>query len=265
MNEEIAETNSSTETEVINETGSSNGTGASFKMNRNQLKYLLIIAMLIDHIAWGFVPTESLLGQIMHVIGRLTGPTMSVLLAEGYYYTRDRKKYAIRLGIFALISWIPFSLFESGTLFGMGPGMIYTLFIAFITVWMWDRLKAPKAVKVILVIIMCILSIFGDWPVFAVLWALFSFTYRERPVAKWISFCAVAAFVVLFITVIPALATGNLNNLFQLGIFLVPVILIFFYDGKAGRKSKVNKWFFYIFYPAHLLILYLIKVAVGIY
>ena len=71
-------------------------------LNRNQLKYLVIAAMLIDHIAWAFVPTASLLGQVMHVIGRLTGPTMAYMLAEGYHYTRNVKKYAVRLGIFAV-------------------------------------------------------------------------------------------------------------------------------------------------------------------
>ena len=83
-------------------------------LNRNQLKYLVIAAMLIDHIAWAFVPTASLLGQAMHIVGRLTGPTMAYMLAEGYHYTRNVKKYALRLGIFAVISWLPFSYFERG-------------------------------------------------------------------------------------------------------------------------------------------------------
>ena len=95
-------------------------------LNRNELKYLVIIAMLIDHIAWAFVPTASLLGQIMHIIGRLTGPTMAYMLADGYYYTRSVKKYACRLGIFALLSWIPFSYFELGHI-GLQFGVIYTL------------------------------------------------------------------------------------------------------------------------------------------
>ena len=234
------------------------------KMNRNQLKYLLIIAMLIDHIAWAFVPTASPLGQVMHFIGRLTGPTMSLLLGEGYYYTRDRKKYALRLGIFALISWIPFSLFETGKPFMPALGMIFSLFIAFLTVWMWDKLKAPKAVKVILVIVACLITILGDWPIFAVLWALFSYIYREKPVSKWVSFGIVAFFEVAVIGILPLIAGGDwTRELFQLGIVLVPIVYIVFYGGKKGSNSPVHKWFFYVFYPGHLLILYLLKLALG--
>lgn len=48
-----------------------------YTLNRNQLKYLVIIAMLIDHLAWAFVPTDTVLAQIMHFVGRLTGPTMA--------------------------------------------------------------------------------------------------------------------------------------------------------------------------------------------
>ena len=73
-------------------------------LNRNQLKYILIVAMIIDHIAWKFVPTASLLGELMHLVGRLTGPSMAILLAEGYSYTTDKMKYAKRLFIFSLIS-----------------------------------------------------------------------------------------------------------------------------------------------------------------
>ena len=74
------------------------------RLNRNELKYLAMAAMLIDHIAWAFVPLNSMPGQLMHFVGRLTGPTMAFFLAEGYIHTRDRKKYGLRLGLFALIS-----------------------------------------------------------------------------------------------------------------------------------------------------------------
>jgi len=62
-------------------------------LNRNQLKYIVIVAMLIDHIAWGFVYMDSVLGQVMHFIGRLTGPTMVYFIVEGYLHTRNVKKF----------------------------------------------------------------------------------------------------------------------------------------------------------------------------
>lgn len=124
-------------------------------LNRNQLKYLVIAAMLIDHIAWAFVPTASLLGQVMHIIGRLTGPTMAYMLAEGYHYTRSVKKYAMRLGIFAVISWLPFSYFESG---GIRPafGVIYTLFLSLLAIWFWDKAKCSVSVKWLAVLVLCV-------------------------------------------------------------------------------------------------------------
>ena len=64
-------------------------------MNRTQLKYIVILAMLIDHIAWAFVPTASIPGQLMHFIGRLTAPTMAFFVAEGYIHTHNIKNYAL--------------------------------------------------------------------------------------------------------------------------------------------------------------------------
>ena len=159
-------------------------------LNRNQLKYLVIAAMLIDHIAWAFVPTASLLGQVMHIIGRLTGPTMAYMLAEGYRYTRSVKKYAMRLGIFAVISWLPFSYFESG---GIRPafGVIYTLFLSLLAIWFWDKAKCSVSVKWLAVLVLCILSVFGDWAMFDVLYALTFFRYRENPREKWLTFSGI--------------------------------------------------------------------------
>ena len=99
------------------------------KLNRNELKYLAIAAMLIDHIAWGFVPLQSAAGQLMHFVGRLTGPTMAFFLAEGCIHTSNRRRYGLRLAIFALLSWPCFSWFETGHPFRLQFGVIYTLLV----------------------------------------------------------------------------------------------------------------------------------------
>ena len=231
-------------------------------INRTALKYIAIVAMLIDHIAWAFVPTASILGQVMHFIGRLTGPTMAYMLYEGYIHTKNVKKYAIRLGIFALISWAPFSLFELGFWPAPGLGVIWTLFLALLTLCMWDRTKLPKAVKVILVIVACILSLFGDWMVFDILWPLFLFIYRGNPKKQWISFNIIILFEVAITTLAAATSGSPFRNAFQFGAFMVPLIIVFFYNGESGSRNAFHKWFFYIFYPLHLIVLWALKAFV---
>ena len=219
-------------------------------LNRNQLKYLVIAAMLIDHIAWAFVPTASLLGQVMHVIGRLTGPTMAYMLAEGYHYTRNVKKYAMRLGIFAVISWLPFSYFESG---GIRPafGVIYTLFLSLLAIWFWDKAKCSLSVKWLDIFGLCLLSVFGDWAIFDVLYALTFFRYRESPREKWLSFGGITLVCCMSVLTSEPMWSG----LFQLGIFLVIPLIQYCYNGEGGSKKPFHKWFFYVFYPLHLLVL----------
>lgn len=234
-------------------------------LNRNQLKYLVIAAMLIDHIAWAFVPTASVLGQVMHFIGRLTGSTMAYFIAEGYHYTRNVKKYAMRLGIFALLSWIPFVYFEFGTLpivvqdgsVQIRPyfGVLYTLLLGLLAIWLWDRGKCARGLKFVGIFGLCVLSIFGDWPIFDVLYCLCLYIYRENPKAKWTAFCCITVVCCMDIF----LAKPWWVGLFQLGIFLVPLLIHFCYNGESGSKKPVHKWFFYVFYPAHLLVLGLLK------
>lgn len=234
--------------------------------NRNQIKYLVIVAMLIDHIAWAFIPMESVLGQIMHFIGRLTGPTMAYFLVEGYIHTRNVKKYALRLGIFALISWVPFCLFEFQRLpiamvdgrwrFTPTFGVIYTLFLGLLAVWLWDKGKCPKYCKVLGIIGLCILSVFGDWPVYDILYPMIFFVYRNNTRKKWIFFSILTGISIL----VPFLAVGFIIwGIYQLGMFMVPIILLFFYNGESGSKKPIHKWFFYVFYPLHLLVLWILQ------
>ena len=233
-------------------------------MNRNQIKYLVIVAMLIDHIAWAFVPTSSIPGQVMHFIGRLTGPTMAYFIAEGYAYTHNVKRYALRLGIFALISWAPFVLFEYGTLpvwFVDGEirwepsfGVIYTLFLSLLAIWLWDKGKCKRWLKILGIVGLCILSVFGDWPVFDVLFALFFFIYKDDTKKKWIAFSGIAFVEVGFIMLL-----GGMSQFFQIGVFMIPLLFLFCYNGESGSKRSIHKWFFYLFYPAHLLVLGLIR------
>ena len=238
----------------------------SLSLNRNQLKYIVIAAMLIDHIAWAFVPTFSVLGQIMHFIGRLTAPTMAFFVAEGYHYTRNFKKYAVRMAVFAVISWVPFVFFETGRLpimiyegglmrFHPEQGVIYTLFLGLMAIRLWDSEKFPKWLKIIGIIAVCAISVIGDWAFMAVLWCLCFHIFRDEPKKKWIAFCIIGVFgsASMFF------AAPWYSQLFQIGVFAAPLLIGLCYNGEPGKKSAFNKWFFYIFYPAHMVIIGLIR------
>ena len=233
--------------------------GNGFTLNRNQLKYLVIIAMLIDHFAWAFVPLSTVPGQVMHFIGRLTGPTMAYFLYEGYIHTRNVRKYMLRMGIFALISWIPFSLFESGTWPTSDMGVIYTLFLGLIALWIWDR-NLDQRIKVLLVVGLAAASTIGDWPIIDVILPLYLYICRDDEARKWKIFwiftiCMTLAFA-------PGATDYWWDGLYNLGMLMVPFLLQKHYNGEAGNKSAFHKWFFYVFYPAHLLVLYGLKLLI---
>lgn len=231
-------------------------------INATFLKYIAITAMLIDHIAWAFVPYNSILGQIMHVIGRITAPTMCYFIAEGYYHTKNVKKYILRLGIFAVISHFTFVFMECGKFVDdhFYTGVIYTLLLGLLALLVCDKVKCIW-IKLPLILIICYFAELGDWSYIAVGWILAFGLNRGKPKLQFlwfsiISICMVASMTMPLLTketTVPFYA-----NFCQLGVFLsIPIILM--YNGKLGRGGKFNKWIFYIFYPLHTLLIGLLK------
>lgn len=227
-------------------------------LTANAVKWIAIAAMLVDHIAWGFVPTDSAAGQAMHVLGRITAPTMCYFLAEGYHYTRSFRRYAARLFVFALIAQIPFALFETGRPFGLFPlNVIYTLFLSLLAIRAWDRIESP-ALRALAVAGLGLLSVPGDWGIFDLLFALVFWQNRGDFRRQIGAFSVAAAGMVFFATLSEVAGGGELyGQLFQAGVFLsLPLLAL--YNGRRGG-GRYSQWTFYIFYPAHLLVLGLIK------
>ena len=214
--------------------------------------------MLIDHIAWLFVSLKSPAGQAMHFVGRLTGPTMALFIVEGYINTHDVNKYTLRLALFALISWPCFSLMEYNKI-GPNFGVIFTLLLALIAVRICDT-ELGWTIKAASIVLLCALSTFGDWPIFGVLFAVNAFVFYENRTVRWIIHAVLCAAVFVFAVYQP---DGSMFNwrvqLFQLGVFLTIPLFIFLYNGEGGSRKPFHKWFFYVFYPLHMLVLWFIK------
>lgn len=231
-------------------------------LSANMLKYIAIIAMTIDHIAWAFIPKNTVTGQLMHVIGRLTLPIMSFFIAEGYYKTKNIKKYIIRLSIFAVISAFAYSFLHTGKLFKYGGlGVIYTLLLGLLAIIVWKS-NIKKPLKIVFIILLCLLSMPGDWQIFGVLYCVFFAEYHDSFKDQCIAFSIASAFMIagcigmnLYYHMSP------FNEIFQLGVFLALPIL-YLYNGKKGSNKSFNKWIFYIYYPLHLVILGVIKILI---
>ncbi len=236
------------------------------KLNRNHLKLIAIIAMTIDHLAdlifSGFTNAPMSIG--MHLIGRLTAPIMWFFVCEGYYYTKDRKKYILRLGIFSLISHfaycfsfgIPFIPFRTGVF--NQTSVMYPLFIAALVLWIEDNKMFQTRVwqKQLLTFILIWSAFPADWSCIAVL-AIIGM-YKKRGDLKG-QMKKMLPLVFLY-GVVSFFFVSKIYAMVLIGVLLVyPVLKL--YNGEKGKANWI-KWFFYAYYPAHLIIIGILRLII---
>ena len=114
-----------------------NGVKKVQMLDGTTLKIIAMISMAFDHVGDMFFPSV----MWPRMIGRLAMPIFSFFIAEGFAHTRDKKKYLGRLGLFALISEIPFDLAFDGRL-GLGhQNIMLTFFLAASALLLFDRIR----------------------------------------------------------------------------------------------------------------------------
>ena len=234
-------------------------------LNRTQIKYIAIAAMLIDHMAVFLLPPEkypnlTFLYVIMRTVGRMAGPVMFYFISEGYRYTSSKMKYGIRLLSFGILSQIPYSLARYGEISGTNLNVMLTLFMSFLMLVVADKTK-DKVMKGIVVFTFMILTSFSDWGVLGPFMVWLFYIYREdrkKQLISYISLCI--AQIVMSVFIIMSGTIAWYDAIWQIGMAL-PILLIYLYNGEPGRKTVINKWAFYLFYPLHLLVLWLILKA----
>jgi len=194
------------------------------------LKLIAILTMLLDHIGYVFFPQE----EWLRWIGRLTMPIFGYAIARGYHYTSNRKRYLIQLAILAVVSQLPF-MFLFGQEWKLNMVVPWTLAVLALMLPLW---VTPLLAFGLLLVPMDYSSLIILLPV-----AIYHLWFKERrPVLALLS-------VVAVLGVVAALSGG-----YQwLSLLAIPLILLL---EPWDRKVKVNKWFFYAFYPGHMLVLY---------
>lgn len=215
-------------------------------MNVFSLKIIAILTMMIDH--YGVIFYKGV--DIYRIIGRIAFPIYCFLLVEGYFHTKDIKKYANRLFIFALISEIPFDWAFYGEINFKHQNIFFTLLIGLGTMYLLDNLDKYKTKEIFVCFLAGIISMIVsvDYSIVGIIYILTFYYTRNYPKTIRLSRTA----LVLFVT---NLLTLSFNQHFA----LLSLPILYLYNEELGPKNKVLQILFYIAYPLHLMVYYFIK------
>jgi len=207
-------------------------------MNRNGdfLKFVAMLTMLIDHIGYLFFPAALWL----RIIGRISFPIFAFLIARGYRYTSDKKKYALRLFVFGLISQVPYAIFVPGKL-----NIMFTLLIGLIIIEVFES-KARPLSFVLLMIGYFIPVSYGVYGLAMIL--VFHMTYEQADKTMIGYFILSAAYY---------FSSGNVIQ--TLSVFAIFPILL-----DPVTKLHVPRLVGYLFYPGHIALLLSIQKIIEI-
>lgn len=232
------------------------------KLNRVQIKYIAIAAMLLDHLAAFLLSPEKYPGLIvlyiiMRTIGRVAAPVMFYFLVEGFTHTSSKRNYCLRLLSFAILSQIPYSLLRYGSVASGDLNVMFTLLFSFLMLMVVEK-TSKQIIKGMAVFLFIFTSVFSDWGLIGPLmtWLFYvNRSDRKKQVRDYLLIVGIQLFsAVLFII---CNTQSWYEGICQLGTFLV-IPLLLAYNGESGNKTFINKWLFYVFYPLHLMLIWLV-------
>ena len=230
------------------------------------LHIFAMICMVLDHLWATVVPGN----EWMTCIGRLAFPIYAFLIVEGYFHTGNVDKYMLRLGLFALVSEIPFNLMYAGQVwYPMHQNVLLTFLIALVLIRWNQRLRQAPLWRQLLrwVLSMFLGLLLGtvtmvDYYGFGIAMVLVFYRFRGR---KW--WCLLGQILLLWWIngelmgglVYELDILGRTWYLHQQAFALLALIPIWLYRGQPGYRKPWFQYFRYGFYPAHMLLLALLR------
>ena len=226
-------------------------------ISQEVLKLIACVTMLIDHFGVAIVINLPIPGVVSlyyacRVIGRIAFPIYCFLLVEGMRRTRNPRKYILRLGVGILLAEIPFDLlFEGGFSWGYQSVMV-TLTLGAVMLLCMEKVER-NWVKLLLVLPFAVLAEFAESD------------YGGWGIAMIAAFALVDRFAFRFagVLLVSYLMPSAMIRVFGVNVScelaaLFAMLPIGLYSGKKLTYSKAVQWGFYLFYPLHLLLLWLI-------
>lgn len=224
-----------------------------FGLTGNQLKLLAVILMTIDHIGYEILPQY----RILRIIGRLAFPIFAFMIAEGCRYTKNKKIYLLTLAVEAAILQIVYSLLLNRLYMNILVTFTFSVILIYILIFAEERnnllgfIISGAALLTVIVITYVIpdrVSFYGlqfDYGIFGILMPVVIYLAK----GKWEKL-----FAALLMLCILSIGYGGIQ-----WYCLLAVPLLAMYNGKRGNAKM--KYFFYGYYPVHLLIIHFIACA----
>ena len=238
-----------------------------FEISSMVLHILAMALMLCDHL-WGTIVPGN---DWLTCIGRIAFPIFAFMIVEGYFHTRNLKKYVLRLLIFAILSELPFNLaIGSRWFYPIHQNVLWSFLLSIGLIHLNEKARA-KGKLWLQIITLLTTTLFGallglitmlDYYHAGVLTVLVFYFLRQR---KWWSF--LGQLICLWYINVEMLGGlgyelqlwGHNFFLSQQSFALLALIPIWLYRGKQGPHNKFLQYTYYAFYPVHLLILGILK------
>ena len=237
-----------------------------FELTSFHLHILAMALMLCDHMWVAIIPGNDW----MTCIGRIAFPIFAFLCVEGFFKTKNLKKYLTRMVLFAAISEIPFNLVAGSRFFyPLHQNVLWTFTIGIVLMWINENAKDKKlpariAVALITVFAGIILGTLTlcDYHYAGILTVLAFYFFRGRSLKNFI-----LQFICLWYINTEILSGiyyeweifGTKIEVLRQSFSLLAIIPIWLYNGKHGLYGKGIKMLYYWFYPVHLFVLWLIR------
>ena len=224
------------------------------------LKMIACGAMLLSHLAQSGLMyqlgyTKS--ADLFMLIGRISMPLFCFMAVQGICLSKNREKYLQRLLIFAFISEIPFDLANADSAFFIySQNVFFSLFLGVFMVYLWEKIKISEFNR--------ILKLAFSIAVFLGIYFLAEFfmtDYDSRAiVAIGLLFMGKESRILTALAILVGFAFearigGDYLSIPYMVYLSIPLILLY-----NGRRGTYNKWYFYVFYPVHLIVIYLLKI-----
>lgn len=218
------------------------------------LKIIGIISMTFDHIGIAILGKFSFL----NLIGRLAFPLFAFQATEGYIHTKDFRKHILKLFVFACVSQIPFMLFSSifsNNYFSLN--VLFTFILGLCAIYLYD--KSNKFCGLLFVVLFGIFAelINVDYGMYGIFLMFVFYIFKSRKLLMALS--SIFLMVVFYVSYMFVFPYAKFLYILYLVFSCLSIVLVCFYNKKEGPRAK---YLFYIFYPLHLIIIYLISLFV---